>query len=32
MKKTVVTFGLISGAVSSLMMLLTIPLIDRVGS
>jgi hypothetical protein len=31
MKKTVLTFGLISGAVSSLMMLLTIPFIDRVG-
>jgi hypothetical protein len=31
MKKIVLTFGLISGAVSSLMMLLTIPFIDRVG-
>jgi hypothetical protein len=31
MKKTVLTFGLISGAVSSAMMLLTIPLVDRIG-
>lgn len=31
MKKTVVTFGLLSGAVSSLMMLLTLPFIDRIG-
>ncbi len=31
MKKTVVTFGLISGAVSSLMMLLTLPFMDRIG-
>ena len=31
MKKTVVTFGLISGAVSSLMMLLTLPFLDRIG-
>jgi hypothetical protein len=31
MKKTVLTFGLISGAVSSAMMLLNIPLVDRIG-
>ena len=31
MKKTVLTFGLISGAVSSSMMLLSLPLIDRIG-
>jgi Protein of unknown function (DUF4199) len=31
MKKTVVTFGLISGGVSSLMMLLTVPFLDRIG-
>jgi hypothetical protein len=31
MKKIVVTFGLISGAVSSLMMLLTLPFMDRIG-
>ena len=31
MKKTVLTFGLLSGAVSSLMMLLTIPFLDRIG-
>jgi uncharacterized protein DUF4199 len=31
MKKTVLTFGLISGAVSSAMMLATIPFIDRIG-
>jgi Protein of unknown function (DUF4199) len=31
MKKTVVTFGLLSGTVSSLMMLLTLPFIDRIG-
>ena len=31
MKKTVLTFGLISGAVSSAMMLLTIPFMDRIG-
>ena len=31
MKKTVLTFGLISGAVSSVMMLVTLPLIDRIG-
>jgi hypothetical protein len=31
MKKTVLTFGLISGAVSSLMMLLTVPFLDRIG-
>jgi len=31
MKKTVLTFGLISGAVISLMMLATLPFIDRIG-
>jgi hypothetical protein len=31
MKKTVVTFGLISGALSSLMMVATIPFEDRIG-
>jgi hypothetical protein len=31
MKKTVVTFGLISAAVSSAMMLLTVPFMDRIG-
>lgn len=31
MKKTVLTFGLISGAVSSGMMLLTLPFVDRIG-
>jgi Protein of unknown function (DUF4199) len=31
MKKTVITFGLISGAVSSLMMLATVPFVDRIG-
>jgi Protein of unknown function (DUF4199) len=31
MKKTVLTFGLISGAVSSLLMLSTVPFIDRIG-
>jgi Protein of unknown function (DUF4199) len=31
MKKTVLTFGLISGAVSAAMMLLTIPFADRIG-
>src|SRR5213083_3159559 len=31
MKKTVLTFGLISGAVISVMMLLTIPLHDAIG-
>ena len=31
MKKTVLTFGLLSGAVSSAMMLLTLPFIDRIG-
>lgn len=31
MKKTVVTFGLISGGISSLMMLLTLPFMDRIG-
>ena len=31
MKKTVVTFGLLSGAVSSLLMLLSVPLLDRIG-
>jgi hypothetical protein len=31
MKKTVLTFGLISGAVSAAMMLITIPFADRIG-
>ena len=31
MKKTVLTFGLISAAFSSVMMLLTVPFIDRIG-
>jgi hypothetical protein len=31
MKKTVLTFGLISGAVSAAMMLLTVPFADRIG-
>ena len=32
MKKTVLTFGLISGAISSLMMLAVMPLVDRIGT
>lgn len=31
MKKTIITFGLISGAVSSALMLLTVPFHDRLG-
>jgi hypothetical protein len=31
MKKTIVTFGLISGAVSSLMMVATVPFANRIG-
>jgi hypothetical protein len=31
MKKTVLTFGLISGAISSLMMVGTVPFADRIG-
>ncbi len=31
MKKTILTFGLISGAVSSVLMLSTVPFIDRIG-
>ena len=31
MNKTVLTFGVISGAVSSVMMLATLPLLDRIG-
>ena len=31
MKKTIVTFGLISGAISSLMMVATVPFADRIG-
>jgi len=31
MKKTVLTFGLISGAVSSSMLLLNVPLVDWIG-
>src|SRR6267378_8675288 len=31
MKKTILTFGLISGALSSLMMAATVPFADRIG-
>jgi hypothetical protein len=31
MKKTVLTFGLISGAISSLMMVVTLPFMDQIG-
>lgn len=31
MKKNVLTFGLISGAISSVMMLSTVPFVDRIG-
>jgi hypothetical protein len=31
MKKTIVTFGLISGAISSLMMVATVPFADKIG-
>jgi len=31
MKKTILTFGLISGALSSLMMVATVPFADRIG-
>jgi hypothetical protein len=31
MKRTVLTFGLISGAILSVMMLLTLPFLDRIG-
>lgn len=31
MKKTIITFGLISGAVSSALMLMTVPFHDRIG-
>src|SRR5258705_10656617 len=31
MKKTVLTFGLISGVISSLMMVATVPFADRIG-
>ena len=31
MKKVVLTFGLISGAISSLMMLATVPFVDKIG-
>src|SRR4029450_8531935 len=31
MKRTVLTFGLISGVISSIMMLLTVPFLDRIG-
>jgi len=31
MKKTVLTFGLISGAISAAMMLITVPFVDRIG-
>ena len=32
MKKTILTFGLISGVISSLMMVATVPFMDRIGS
>ena len=32
MKKTILTFGLISGVISSLMMAATVPFMDRIGS
>ena len=32
MKKTILTFGLISGALSSLMMVATVPFIDKMGT
>ena len=31
MKKTVLTFGLISGAISAVMMLVTVPFVDKIG-
>jgi hypothetical protein len=31
MRKTILTFGLISGAISSLMMVATVPIADRIG-
>src|SRR5262245_32682906 len=31
MKKTVLTFGLISGAISAVMMLATLPFVDKIG-
>jgi Protein of unknown function (DUF4199) len=31
MNKTVLTFGLISGAISAAMMLITIPFVDKIG-
>src|SRR5580700_6113751 len=31
MKKTILTFGLISGVLSSLMMVATVPLLDKIG-
>lgn len=31
MKKTILTFGLISGVISSLMMIATVPFMDRIG-
>jgi hypothetical protein len=31
MKKTILTFGLISGVLSSLMMMATVPFLDRIG-
>jgi hypothetical protein len=31
MKKTVLTFGLISGAVSAVTMLATVPFVDKIG-
>jgi hypothetical protein len=31
LKKTILTFGLISGAISSVMMIATVPFADRIG-
>ena len=31
MKKTIITFGLISGAISAVMMVATVPFADRIG-
>jgi hypothetical protein len=31
MKKNVLTFGLISGAISAVMMLVTVPFVDKIG-
>ena len=32
MKKTILTFGLISGAIISVLMVATVPFADRIGS